>query len=65
MITRETKVENILREFPEKIPIFVQMGLPCFVCGERFWGTIEELCQRYDIEPETLSKELNRINKGV
>jgi hypothetical protein len=64
VITRKSKVEDILRDFPEKSGIFVQMGLPCLVCGEPFWGTVEELCLRYNVEPEKLLKRLNK-DKGV
>lgn len=65
MITRKSKIEDVLRDFPEKVRIFVQMGLPCFVCGEPFWGTIEELCNRYNVDIDVVLKKLNENGKGV
>lgn len=65
MITRKSKIEDILRDFPEKAGIFVQMGIPCLVCGEPFWGTIEELCERYNADIDLLLKKLNKNDKGV
>ncbi|MEO0185324.1 MAG: DUF1858 domain-containing protein [candidate division WOR-3 bacterium] len=65
MFTRETKIEDILEKFPEKAGIFVKMGLPCLVCGEPFWGTVEELCQKYNVESDKLLNELNKNSKGA
>ncbi len=65
MITRKSKIEDILRDFPEKTGIFVQMGIPCLVCGEPFWGTVEELCERYNVDIDLLLKKLNNNDKGV
>lgn len=59
MITRKSKIEDILRDYPEKAGIFVQMGIPCLVCGEPFWGTVEELCERYHADIDLLLKKLN------
>jgi Ni,Fe-hydrogenase I small subunit len=59
MITRETKIEDTLREKPELVKIFIDAGAPCLVCGEPFWGTVEELCKRYNVNIDSLLKRLN------
>ncbi|MGQ9465221.1 MAG: DUF1858 domain-containing protein [bacterium] len=63
MITKDSKIEDILRNFPEKTGLFVQMGLPCLVCGEPFWGTLEELCNRYNVDIDVVLKRLNENDK--
>lgn len=59
MISKETRIEEILNNSPEKVKVFVQMGVPCLVCGESFWGTVEELCKRYNVDVDLLLKKLN------
>ncbi len=65
MITQETRIEDILRDSPEKTKIFIEFGVPCLVCGEPFWGTVKELCDRYHVDVNILLKKLNENSKGV
>uniref|UniRef100_A0A7C6AGY4 DUF1858 domain-containing protein n=1 Tax=candidate division WOR-3 bacterium TaxID=2052148 RepID=A0A7C6AGY4_UNCW3 len=65
MITGESRIEDILRDSPEKARIFVEFGVPCLVCGEPFWGTVRELCERYQVDVNMLLKKLNEDRKGA
>ncbi|MEO0096033.1 MAG: disulfide oxidoreductase [candidate division WOR-3 bacterium] len=65
MITKDTLIEEILGKSPEKARIFVEMGAPCLVCGEPFWGTVKELCEKYQVDVDILLKRLNEEIKGV
>ena len=58
-ITKDAKVEDLLNEDPSLSKIFIELGLPCLVCGQAFWGTIEELAQQNNVDPENLVKKLN------
>ncbi len=57
-ITEKTSVEDLLAVYPHLAKVFVEFGLPCYVCGEAFWGTIEELAQRYNVDTDRLIKVL-------
>ncbi len=59
-ITGKTSVEDLLSVYPQLSKVFVEFGLPCFVCGEAFWGTIEELAQRYNVDIDKLIKALKQ-----
>jgi hybrid cluster-associated redox disulfide protein len=58
-ITKDTSVDDVLKGYPTLTRVFIQFGLPCQVCGQAFWGTIEELAQQNNVNPENLVKKLN------
>ena len=43
----------------------MDFGLPCLVCGEAFWGTIEELTRQKDVNIEELVKKLNEKKREI
>ena len=45
-ITRESSVEDLVKANPETVRFLIVEGLPCVVCGEPFWGTLEELARQ-------------------
>jgi hybrid cluster-associated redox disulfide protein len=59
-ITKDMKVEDLLNSDPSLSRIFIELGLPCLVCGEAFWGTIEELARQNGIAVDKVIKELNK-----
>jgi len=64
-ITRDTAVEDVLKGYPMLAKVFIDYGLPCLVCGEPFWGTIEELSRQHDVDCTTLVKKLNQKRKEI
>lgn len=58
-ITKDTLIEDILRADPGLARVFIREGLPCLVCGESFWGTIEELARQHGKDAETIVHALN------
>lgn len=59
-ITKQTAVDDVVKGYPALTRVFIQFGLPCLVCGEPFWGTIEELAQQNNVDPANLVKKLNK-----
>ena len=65
-ITEDTTIEEILEKFPNTVKIFMDFGIPCLVCGEPLWGTIEETAKKYNVNLEELLNKLNRtIQKNL
>jgi hybrid cluster-associated redox disulfide protein len=60
-ITRETTIEEILEEYPDTVETFMDFGIPCLVCGEPLWGTVEEAAEKYEVDLDELLRELNNI----
>ncbi len=42
-INRQSKVEDLVEAHPLVVRFLINQGLPCVVCGEPFWGSLEEL----------------------
>lgn len=57
-ITSETLIEDLVKEHPETIKIFTRHKMPCIICGEPLWGSIEENAKRYGVNLEELLKDL-------
>lgn len=45
-ITRKSQVEELVKANPSVVRFLILEGLPCVICGEPFWGTLEELAQQ-------------------
>ena len=61
-LCKETSVEELLAKYPSLSKTFIQYGLPCMVCGEPFWGTIEELGNQYG---KNIIQLLNVLDKAI
>ncbi|HEC79386.1 MAG TPA: DUF1858 domain-containing protein [candidate division WOR-3 bacterium] len=59
-ITEQTSVEEIVAKYPGMTKVFIDFGLPCLVCGEPFWGTVEELARQNNVDLKSLIKALNK-----
>ncbi|MCK4583923.1 DUF1858 domain-containing protein [candidate division WOR-3 bacterium] len=59
MITKETTIEEILEKFPDTVKVFMDLGVPCLVCGEPLWGTVEEAAKKYKTDLNELIDRLN------
>ncbi len=60
-ITKEMTVEEVIERYSDTVKVFMDLRIPCLVCGEPLWGTIEETAQRYNVELDILLKELNQV----
>ena len=45
-ITPDILIEKLIQINPDAVGILIRNGLPCVVCGESFWGTLEELARQ-------------------
>lgn len=64
-ITAQTSVEDVLKKYPTLVHVFIEHRLPCLVCGEPFWGTIEELSRQHHIDVKGLINKLNQKKREI
>jgi hypothetical protein len=63
--TKDDTIEDLLDEAPAANGFLIERGLPCLVCGEPFWGTIEDLARRNGVEDvEGLVSDMNDFLEG-
>lgn len=59
-LTKDILVEDLVVAYPELIGPLSRKGVVCMVCGEAYWGTLEELARSKGIEDaDQLIKELD------
>jgi hybrid cluster-associated redox disulfide protein len=59
MIDKEMKIEDVLRRYPQAIPIFERFGLDCTQCQLSEYENLEHGAKVHGIDLPTLLKELN------
>ena len=59
MINKDTKIGELLQEFPDKAEILLSAGMHCLGCPASQAETLEEACVVHGIDVEELVKELN------
>ena len=59
MISKDTKIGELLQEFPEKAEILLAAGMHCLGCPASQAETLEEACDVHGIDVEALVAELN------
>jgi hypothetical protein len=64
-ITQGTRIDEILGKYPSLSRIFVEFGLPCQICGETFWGTVEDLGRQHIANVNELVDKLNEIKRQI
>ncbi|MCK4306750.1 DUF1858 domain-containing protein [candidate division WOR-3 bacterium] len=60
-ITKEMTVEEVIERYSDTVKVFMDLRIPCLVCGEPLWGTIEETAERYNVELDILLEKLNQV----
>ncbi len=44
-ITPGITIEDLIDHYPTSNAFLIKRGLPCIVCGEPVWGTLQELAR--------------------
>ncbi len=61
-IDRQITIEDLVDRYPGSVKFLIGKGLPCLVCGEPTWGTLEELAKEKgwsDAAIDALVEEMN------
>ena len=59
MIHKDMKIEEVLRRFPQTIPVFRRFGIDCDQCQLSEYEDIEHGAKVHGIDPEELLAGLN------
>ena len=65
MIDKEMKIEDVLRKFPQTIPVFERFGIDCAGCQLSEFENLEHGAKVHGINLETLLSGLNESLKQV
>jgi hypothetical protein len=60
-ISLDTRIEDLVLEFPETVRFLIRRGVRCIRCGEPLWCSLGELLEEEGIKnPGLLVSELNQ-----
>jgi hypothetical protein len=64
-IERTISIEDLLEHFPGSVQFLINKKLPCLVCGEPNWGTLEELAKEKGWSDEAVDTLVNEMNEEL
>lgn len=59
-ITKQMKIDEVIRKHPETVRVFEQLGIHCIGCIAASFENIEQGAKAHGITPEELVEELNK-----
>jgi len=66
MITADSRVEEIVQQYPKAVGWLVKRGIVCTVCSEPFWGSLGELMEAKKIKnQDRVIVELNEFLESL
>ncbi|MDH4156450.1 MAG: DUF1858 domain-containing protein [candidate division Zixibacteria bacterium] len=62
MITRDANVEELVKAYQGLVGFLIEEGLPCVICGEPFWGSLEDLALQKGWDDDRIDQLVGRLN---
>ena len=59
MISKDTKIGELLQEFPDKAEILLAAGMHCLGCPASQAETLEEACEVHGIDVNEIIEKIN------
>jgi hybrid cluster-associated redox disulfide protein len=64
-ITREMKMGDIVRNFPNTIEVMLEHGLHCIGCHVAQFETLEQGCMAHGMSEKEIGELLNKMNQAI
>ncbi len=64
-IDRTTPIEELVDGVPRVVSYLIDRGLPCIVCGQPSWGTLEELAREKGYSDEDITQLVEDMNRNL
>jgi hybrid cluster-associated redox disulfide protein len=61
MISKEMKVGEVLRLYPQTVPVFLELGMHCLGCPSSTMESIEGAARTHGKDADNLVEELNKV----
>ncbi len=65
VIDRHITIEELISRFPGSVKFLISRGLPCLVCGEPTWGTLEELAKDKGWTDAAIDELVEEMNESL
>lgn len=67
-ITKNMKLGDIIKEYPETVEVMLKRGLHCVGCHIAAWETLEQGAKAHgmsDKDVESMVKEMNELSNNI
>ena len=64
-IVRTISIEDLIDQHPGSVQFLIKRNLPCLVCGEPSWGTLEELARDKGMSEKDVDALVNEMNVAL
>jgi hypothetical protein len=65
VIERTTSIEDLVRDYPGAVSFMISHRLPCLVCGEPVWGTLEDIAHESGLSKGEIDQLVLKINAEI
>ena len=62
-IKKDVLIEDLVHDYPGAVRFLIDNNLPCVVCGEPFWGTLEELARQEKWDDDKIDALVDKFNR--
>ena len=62
-VTKETEIEDLVKQIPESVTYLMDNGIRCLRCGEPIWGTLEAAAIEKGFDELQIEKFVVDLNK--
>ncbi len=59
MFNKDTIINDIIEQDPEKVNVLIEMGMHCVTCPAALGETLEEACEVHGIDVNEVLEKLN------
>ena len=63
-ITKNMKIEEIIKKYPETIEVFARYGFHCIGCAAASFESIEDGAKAHGVTVDEIVEDLNKIIKN-
>lgn len=64
-ISRESKIGDVVKEYPDAAQIMLSYGLHCVGCHVASWETIEQGCRGHGMPEEMIDELVEEVNAFI
>jgi len=61
VITKQMKIEEVIRKYPETLSVFAKYGFHCVGCAVASFESIEDGAKAHGIISEEIVEDLNKV----
>jgi hypothetical protein len=62
---RTTNIEELISEHPGTVRLMINHNIPCLVCGEPVWSTVEESAREAGKTEEEIDMVIEELNRHI